>query len=541
MKPRKSLNIETEAWIVYGLLQNLQYEIYYALAEYVDNSVQSFLDNKKILKNKFVTVSINFGVDQNNQEYIEIIDDAGGISEDRFDDAFRLADPDGFGSTLNEFGLGMKMASLWLGNKFTVKTSAIGEKYATTVIFDLDYVQKAKVNHIDGDNLFVEKESASEHYTIITIEKMRNFPRGGMVNKLKTHLSDIYRTYLRESNLNLLIQGQRIDFNEPDWLFEPYWDDSNGPFKGSLNKDFQWKKDFHFKLPAPYDYAKGHIGLHTKMQRTTSGLVMFRRGRAVYGTGDERYRPSGLFGPSQSQKYARLFAEVHVGPNSPVSSNKRLVWNEVQSIFVLEMKKMISGDFDVFKSFLAGDIAEKNITLSEILPINRMGTSYRSTKAKKISDAKLQELAESATKTTTDVFKEIKGDVDPLIANPVHPDNKKANDTSDDRSLSIESINVNFSDEDWHFTFKILKEASRPLYIFKKTDAPNSIELSINIEHPFIRNFIDKEGQIMTAFLRIASGLALSEIISEQTQNTEASSLRNNFNSIMSGSLSRKK
>ena len=46
MKNRKSLNIETEAWIVYGLLQNLQYETYYALSEFVDNSVQGFLDDR---------------------------------------------------------------------------------------------------------------------------------------------------------------------------------------------------------------------------------------------------------------------------------------------------------------------------------------------------------------------------------------------------------------------------------------------------------------------------------------------------------------
>ena len=121
MKKRDSLNIETEAWIVYGLLQNLEYQIFYALSEYVDNSVQSFLDDRDRLENDFVSVEIDYDVDEDGNEFIQITDDAGGISEEKFDNAFRLTDPDGLKGTLNEFGLGMKMASLWLGNKFTVK------------------------------------------------------------------------------------------------------------------------------------------------------------------------------------------------------------------------------------------------------------------------------------------------------------------------------------------------------------------------------------------------------------------------------------
>jgi hypothetical protein len=87
----------------------------------------------------------------------------------------------------------------------------------------------------------------------------------------------------------------------------------------------------------------------------------------------------------------------------------------------------------------------------------------------------------------------------------------------------------------------VLSEPSRPLYIFRKTDKPYSIELSINSEHPFTKNFINHDGQIMNAFFRIASGLALAEIVSEQTQHKEPSAIRHNFNSIMDGSLSRKK
>ena len=542
MKNRKSLNIETEAWIVYGLLQNLQYEIYYALSEFVDNSVQSFLDDKDRLDNDFVTVEIDYGTDEEGNEFFRITDNAGGISEKKFDNAFRLTDPEGLKGTLNEFGLGMKMASLWLGDKFTVKTSAIGEDYATTVIFDLDHVQEAKLNQIDGDNLYTEKESKDKHYTIVTIEKTNHFLRGTLPKKVMTHLSDIYRIYLQEGVLKLRLGDRDIHEAEPEWLMRPYWDNYKQPYPTKIDQEFKWRKDFYFKLPPPYDYAKGHIGLHEKMQRAISGLVTFRRGRAVHGTGDERHRPKGIFGASQSQKYARLFGEVHLGPNAPVSSNKRLIWTEVESEFILQMKKVVAGDPEKFKAFLDGEISEEDIDLQEVLPIGRMGTEFRADTERKISKAKLKEHAETATNSTGKVFGEgVRNDVDPLIENPISPETKQDNNTDNSKSLSTESIDVHFSGQDWHVTFKVLDQAGKPLYIFRRAEEQNSIELSINISHAFIKNFIDREGKIMTAFLRIASGLALAEIVSVQTKNPDPSSLRHNFNSIMGGSLSRKK
>ena len=543
MKKRESLNIETEAWIVYGLLQNLEYQIFYALSEYVDNSVQSFLDDRDRLENEFVSVGIDYDEDEDGNEFIQITDDAGGISEEKFDNAFRLTDPDGLKGTLNEFGLGMKMASLWLGNKFTVKTSAIGEDYSTTVIFDLDYVQEAKVNQIDGDNLYTEKEAKEKHYTIIKIEKTNHFPRGSSAKKIITHLADIYRIYLREGILKLRLGEREVHEVEPEWLTRVYWDNHKEPYPAKkIDREFEWRKEFNIKLPPPYDYAKGHVGLHEKMQRQTSGLVIFRRGRAVHGTGEDRYRPQGIFGASQSQKFARLFGEIHFGPNAPVSSNKRLVWTEAQAEFILKMKEVLAGDVQKFKAFLDGDIDEDEIDLQEILPISKMGTEYRAETERKLSAAKLKEHAQTATTSTGKVFEEgAKNAVDILIENPINSSIKEDNNTDDSKSLSTESIDVQFSGQDWHVTFKVLEQPGKPLYIFKKAEEQNSIELSINIAHSFIKNFIDREGKIMTAFLRIASGLALAEIVSEQTQNNEPSSLRHNFNSIMGGSLSRKK
>ena len=73
------------------MLQNIAYEEYLALGEF-DNSVQSFLDNREALKElgqESVQVII-----KTTPDCITINDNAGGIKEDQFDYAFRLAKPE---------------------------------------------------------------------------------------------------------------------------------------------------------------------------------------------------------------------------------------------------------------------------------------------------------------------------------------------------------------------------------------------------------------------------------------------------------------
>ena len=82
-----------------------------------------------------------------------------------------------------------------------------------------------------------------------------------------------------------------------------------------------------------------------------------------------------------------------------------------------------------------------------------------------------------------------KNAVDTLIENPINTSTKQDNNTDDIKALSTESINVQFSGQDWYVTFKVLEQAGKPLYIFKKAEEENSIELSINISHSFIKNF----------------------------------------------------
>ena len=108
--------------LVYSTFRFINNKVWYALAEYVDNSIQSYIDNKAILSkinpNGRLRVEISI-----QDDLIIVTDNAGGIAEGNFQRAFELANIPLDASGLNEFGMGMKVSSIWLSNVWKVETT----------------------------------------------------------------------------------------------------------------------------------------------------------------------------------------------------------------------------------------------------------------------------------------------------------------------------------------------------------------------------------------------------------------------------------
>lgn len=100
--------------LVYSAFRYIENKVWNALAEYVDNAVQSFKDHIDILKNinpnGKLRVDINIDIEQ---DIITITDNAFGITNENYDRAFELANIPLDRKGLNEFGMGMKVSSIW--------------------------------------------------------------------------------------------------------------------------------------------------------------------------------------------------------------------------------------------------------------------------------------------------------------------------------------------------------------------------------------------------------------------------------------------
>src|ERR1700744_2440289 len=101
--------------------KRLAYQAWYALAEFVDNSTQSYFNNKTLLDRVYakektkLTVDIKTGRDAHG-EYIRIVDNSIGMSENELKNAVYIGKPPLDTRGRSRYGLGLKTGASWFGD-----------------------------------------------------------------------------------------------------------------------------------------------------------------------------------------------------------------------------------------------------------------------------------------------------------------------------------------------------------------------------------------------------------------------------------------
>jgi hypothetical protein len=107
---------------ILAVLAHLEYKVWHALAEYVDNALQSFhAAAAKIRESDGPDARLKVEIEIESG-HITITDNAGGIGIDAFPRAFRPAEIPTDCTGLSEFGMGMKSASCWFAPRWSVRT-----------------------------------------------------------------------------------------------------------------------------------------------------------------------------------------------------------------------------------------------------------------------------------------------------------------------------------------------------------------------------------------------------------------------------------
>ena len=152
----------------YSVLKNLNASVLGIFCEFIDNSLQSNRDRKdeilKIDPRYKLKIEINYDGDQ-----ISIIDNAGGINKRNFERALKPANrPDNFDG-LNEFGLGMKYAAVWISNEWELVSTAIGEDVERRVVFNYDKVVSQNIKELPVEERDADPKS---HYTKVYLRNL---------------------------------------------------------------------------------------------------------------------------------------------------------------------------------------------------------------------------------------------------------------------------------------------------------------------------------------------------------------------------------
>lgn len=354
---------------IYNILKHLNYKFWHALTEFVDNSIESYLNNKEELKkiNSNYKLKIEIFINDTSKEII-IKDNAAGISQVDMKRAFTLAvEPEKKG--LSEFGMGMKAAGCWFCDYWTVKTKNFDENFENIIKFDLKKIVSENITKLPYDK---KENKSKESFTVITLSNVTQFPTGNSKHKIKTYLENVYRYYLSDNEIDILIDGKNLKFDTDDKISNaPYYvkfdeamdklledetlldkytyeelmdiniDNIHKYSKKIQEQDYeQWKVEINFEF-----YGKkvsGFVGILKKQSLKHSGLYLVRKKRVIIGGG---YKPKEIFKSTNTQEYQRIFGQLVLDNFKVTHTKDDINWEGKEDEFIQILIKHIGSRF----------------------------------------------------------------------------------------------------------------------------------------------------------------------------------------------------
>jgi len=499
---------------VLSVLKHLNYKPWFALAEFVDNAIQSYLDNHRQLralsgKNYKLRVEIEVNPDDGGQ--IVVRDNAAGIALSDFPRAFRPAEIPPDSSGLCEFGMGMKSAAFWFASKWSVRTSALDEAVERQVNLDINSILAEKLEDLD---VAERPARAEEHYTEIVLTNLHQIPLGKTLGKIRDHLCSIYRVYLRDGTLELIFKGEPLSYPSPPVLKAPY-------FKNPSGKTATWQKKIDFDFGDGMR-AHGFAALFEVASTARAGFSLFRRNRLIEGSADEGYRPYAIFGNPNDYPYQRLFGELHLEGFQVSHTKDGFQWDNNEEAFL----QLLYEELD-----------------REPLPLLKQAEGHR-------VRPKAEDFIKGAEKANQRTTETIQKCVPPLIqkqhdlgpeTKPVPASLPQAQETASTREIEVVVngvrwlIRIELSTDpsvgDWLSISDATGKAPMP-------KGSRLLCLRLSLIHSFMQRYCGTTADKIEPILRIAAALALAETTARDSGEKYAGTVRRNLNQLLRDAFS---
>lgn len=505
MKAPERVSIRPQVTVL-AVLKYLEYETWFALAEFVDNSIASYLsrqsDLKEIEGNDF-HLEVKIEIDE-HQSSITIRDNAAGIEESAYARAFRAAEipPDTTG--LSEFGMGMKSAACWFADEWSVRSTALGEDKEKTVRFDMKRIFEDKLEELEVE---VHPAQKNHHYTIIQLNNVNKLPRRRGVGKVKEHLASIYRDFIRRGVLVLSVDNEVLQYEEPKILHAPRYDDPKG-------QSILWKRDIDFPIEDNLS-VHGFVAIREKASTQQAGFALFRRGRVIEGSFDNGFRPEFIFGNPNSFRYQRVFGELRLEGFDVSFTKKGIKWDN---------------NLDIFLKLLKDDISHPEFPLLQQAERHRVRASEKEYQAAKKA---LDETVDDLEKTAPQALQEVSNSKQEL---PDETGLVKTNKTIH------RDFQVRFNRATWNISIELsydpslhdLIEVGNHLVKAKSTDASaRDVGIRLSLTHPFMVEFVGIDNSKVEPVLRMAAALGLAEVLAKESGVKTQGEVRRNFNELL--------
>lgn len=248
----------------------------------MDNSTQSYLDNKKELEGalkkegKPLTIDVQYNRGEN---YVRIWDNSIGMTREELALALQIGIPPVNNTQRSKYGLGLKTAACWFGNNWSVKTSKLGENYSVQIDVDVEKIATNKNTELPTKTV---NESTDKHYTEIIVKSLNRQFHGRTLTKIKEYLQSMYRFDLQDGLL-LLWQGEPLEWKGFKDRF--YITQEGKPYIEKLD----------FSIGDPPKRIYGWVGVLSKGGRKDAGFSLIQNKRIIKGW-PSAYKPNSVFG-----------------------------------------------------------------------------------------------------------------------------------------------------------------------------------------------------------------------------------------------------
>ena len=316
---------------VYGTFRRIAYRPWSAIAEFIDNSTQNYFEHRSnIGKMTGEPPSLEIEIVHDaRRKTLAIIDNANGMNWSELERAIQLNRPPTDTSGRSEFGMGLKMAACWFGNRWSVVTKRLGDAIEYEALVDVSKLE------VDKPEAIVVTQrmglDPSEHYTRIEIEELYRTFRGRTIPSIKENIASIYRRDILSGDITIRWNGEPFE-----WESDPVFEETNPD--GSATR---WEKNIQFDVDGHAVSGKVLIRIPGSARR--AGLHLFRRGRLVVGGPSMGYKPSDIFRAPNSFQSQRVVGELDLD-NWPVSQTKDAFdWDgELENGFIDQLKSELS-------------------------------------------------------------------------------------------------------------------------------------------------------------------------------------------------------
>jgi hypothetical protein len=508
------------------MFRNLTFKPWYALGEFVDNSISSGIKNFEKLKalngkNYAVRISINFDEDRN---VLVIEDNAAGISREELKVALKTgALPTDTSIGLNRHGVGMKAAAFWWGATLNIKSYPIGQDHGWESTMD-----------ISNDEVIQSKAQAKaiKHRgysgTRIEISNLwQKIPQTSSQKTIKAYLPSIYRIFLDpksehyEIPCEIYYGDELLSFELPELLIAPFWK-SKAIKPVSGEPDIHWREDITITMDSGKE-IRGWIGILKTMSRDLSGFFLHYRGKGIAGvvpqmnsaedkstaktlTISNDRKPKEIFGQVGSHTDSSFIGEFDISVFGKTITTDSPLWTDEErdEFFSKLQKKMLDPD----KNFIA------------------MATNYRRREASK-EDVK--DLIASSRKETQLISESIENKID-----HEEPDVEESVGIANaEESIESNIFRYEFNDHENHhhiFQMEFIYDRSGDFLMIRENDEQYSHSVRINLGHPISDDLVITN-DTKFLLLRILFGLSAAEVM---LSNFDKNKIRKKMNEILS-------